>query len=394
MNDKNKEIDNRNNKTDNKSNKINKMISEGSVKIKLSDDVFYNPHMELCRDISSLAVGAIGKIYTPNEEKLRVCDGFSATGIRGIRYAVENKDIVESLTLVDANQHAISLMEENLKLNNLRTYDAVQDDIVHHVYGKEYNFIEIDPFGTPRPFLDAMMYSFRSHNKIKTAYLSVTATDPAVLCGAHYKACLKLYHSIPLDNFFCHETGIRILLANISWSANQFDFGIEPLFSLSHRHYMKTIIRLKRGAKYATENTNHTGYITYCPKCLRIMTDKLPFRTCKTCGNRNIQVAGPLWLGEIHNRRFITAMLDINKERDYKNKEKLDKLIRLMQGEVGMPPYYYNTHQLAKQIGKPPVKIEQLIKCLNDNGYLSVKTHFDPIGIKTKANIDTIKKCF
>ena len=59
-------------------------IQEENTNFEVSKDVFYNPNMQFCRSFCSLAVGAL-------EEKLNVLDAFCASGIRGIRYAKENK---------------------------------------------------------------------------------------------------------------------------------------------------------------------------------------------------------------------------------------------------------------------------------------------------------------
>ena len=359
-------------------------VREGSVIIELSDRLFYNPHMEFCRDMSSLSVGAIGRMFG---DRLDLCDGFTATGIRGIRYAKENPDVIERLTLVDANRFAKEVVVKNLKINGVEG-EFVQDDIVHYVYGKHHTFVEIDPFGTPQPFIRPVISSFYSDNSIKTAYLSVTATDPAVLCGAHYKACVKLYHSYPLHTSFCHEVGIRILLINIMWAANEYDFGIEPLFSLSHRHFMKVLVRLQRGARYATDNTKMMGYLTYDPKEYNIEVSRFPM------SQEQSRIGGPLWLGELHNRRFVSIMREINRERDYKNKEKLNKYLSMMIGEVDMPPYFYDTHLLAKVFKHQPIKLQDILDRLNDRGYPAVKTHFSPNGFKTRAPLEVIRECF
>ena len=62
-------------------------IKEGLAKIQMPAGVFFNPHMQLCRDIFSLSIGALP------EKKLSLCDCFAASGARGIRYKLENKNI-------------------------------------------------------------------------------------------------------------------------------------------------------------------------------------------------------------------------------------------------------------------------------------------------------------
>lgn len=69
--------------------------------------VFYNPVMSLNRDISVLAVKVLGP--------KRVLDALSATGIRGIRYALETP--AEEVWLNDISEEAYGLMKKNASLN-------------------------------------------------------------------------------------------------------------------------------------------------------------------------------------------------------------------------------------------------------------------------------------
>ena len=72
----------------------NKIINEGKVsiivpefdKISSKAPVFYNPVMELNRDLS---VAAISVFRGDIDHDISVCDTFGGTGIRGIRYAKE-----------------------------------------------------------------------------------------------------------------------------------------------------------------------------------------------------------------------------------------------------------------------------------------------------------------
>ena len=202
---------------------------EEESKIFSADKIFYNPEMRFCRSFSSLAVGAIG-------EKLNVLDGFCASGIRGIRYAKENKN-VSSVTFLDWSKNAIALAKKNAAKNKISARKAkiVNDDIVKFLVADatdfEFNFIELDPFGTPAPYLFAVFFRM-NQSGTKTFYLSATATDTAVLCGHEKTACLKNYHAKSLNNEFTHENGLRILIRRIAEAASEFNFGISPLVSL------------------------------------------------------------------------------------------------------------------------------------------------------------------
>ena len=47
--------------------------------------------------------------------------------------------------------------------------------------------------------------------------------------------------------------------------------------------------------------------------------------TCPKCGKR-ASIAGPLWLGELHDPETLEKMQELNSQRNYKHKEKLQGL--------------------------------------------------------------------
>lgn len=164
-------------------NKI-KCIEEGLTKIefpefdKISSDapVFYNPHMELNRDLSILAIQIFQK---EQNRKLNVCDLFGGSGIRGIRYKNEINGI-ENVAINDIDESANYFERHNIELNNLSNVEVNQHDasMFLRLNRGKFDVIDIDPFGTPSPFLDSAGYCAR-----KDSLLCVTATDTSALCG-------------------------------------------------------------------------------------------------------------------------------------------------------------------------------------------------------------------
>lgn len=355
-------------------------ITEGKAKIIIDEKVFYNPKMEFSRDISSLAVSALGPI--------RVCDSMSATGVRGIRYAIENPN-VESILFLDMEEAAVKNTQANMDGNDLKG-EIVKDELNHFLYtsGKHFNFIEVDPFGSPVPFIRSALLNMRSE---KTGYLSVTATDTAVLCGAHAKACRIYYGSTPLNNMFCHENGIRILLSYISRIASPLKLGIKPVLAISKNHYLKVMVKVEKGAAKALESVKKNGFLSYCPACFDVNTTKGPFieKSCKACG-KQLLYTGPLWLDEIQNPEVLDKMFEENQKRNYKNKAELAKILSLMKGEVGMPPFYYNIHVVSDKFGAEVKSTDEVIRKIREKGFRVTKTHFDVLSIKTDAPTEEV----
>ena len=116
--------------------------------------VFYNPKMEFSRDLAVLALRSyINRI----NRSVIVCDPLAGVGVRGIRYAKEVEG-VEKSTVGDLNKDAIPIILKNVKLNGLEEKVEVEHRdanlllAAHSEPGKRFDFIDLDPFGTPFSF--------------------------------------------------------------------------------------------------------------------------------------------------------------------------------------------------------------------------------------------------
>ena len=358
-----------------------KLVREGSASIEICDGVFFNPEMGFCRDVSSLAVGAIGV-------KIDVCDAFCASGVRGIRYVNEN-DNARTVTFVDLSQKAIKCARKNAKRNKVKKAKFVRDDINSFLYANPaFDFIELDPFGSPAPHIYDAVRSFSRLKK--TGYLSLTATDMAVLCGAHPAACLKNYGAKPLDNEFCHENAMRILLGKLALVSAEFGYGISPLFCISRQHFLKLVVKLERSAEKAVDCVKKLGYVSWCSKCCYHEQGKFPKREKCICGNA-LEHAGPMWLGELGSAEFIERMELLNAQRDYKDKHKISELLALLKTEIALPAFYYNLHGIAKRMKASAQSQQAVLAALRAKGFRAELTHFAFNSIKTDAPLSEIR---
>lgn len=365
----------------------NTKIREGSAQISLSTGVFYNPEMHFCRDASSLAVGAIS-----SETPLNILDAMCASGIRGLRYAKENANVASTIFL-DSNKSAVKLAKANARANKLRKAKVVAAELNSFLYSAaepNFNFIELDPFGSPAPFLHSACYSVRRQSR---AYLSITATDMAVLCGAHAKACLKNYQAAPLDNECCHELAVRILLGKLARTASNFNFGISPLFSLSRQHFIKAMVRLDAGAENAANSMQKLGFISHCAKCLnREWREGTPAHDACTRCKGPYSHAGPLWLGALWDAKTIAKMQSLNAERNYENKKQLGTLLALVAEEIPLPPTYFDLHKISEKLKTSAVSVDDVLENLQANGFSASRTHFRTNSVRTDAKIVDVEK--
>ena len=373
-----------------------KQIEEGLTKIefpefeKISSDapVFYNPHMELNRDLSILAIQVFQK---QENREINICDLFGGSGIRGIRYKNEIHG-VDNVYINDISETANEFERHNIELNNLENVEVYQHDASMFLRMKrgEFDVIDIDPFGTPSPFLDSAGYCSR-----RNSLLCVTATDTSALCGTYKEPCIRKYNSKPYKSEYCHETGIRILAGYVALTFAKYSKCIDIKMSHSTEHYMRLYIEIKKGSKKCDETLNNIGYINHCKNCLYRQTSyglaSANEDTCPVCGEK-LTPAGPLWLGNIQDAEFIQKMIDETENKKINTEKEALKLLNSCLEEADAPATFYDVHAICKSLRVSAPKLDLIFDELKKEGFIAIKTHYNPLGIKTDAGIDDIKR--
>ena len=372
-----------------------KHIEEGLTQIefpefdKISSDapVFYNPHMELNRDLSILALQVFQK---EQNREIDICDLFGGSGIRGVRYKNEI-DGVGEVSINDISETANHYEKHNIKLNNLNDVQVYQHDasMFLRMHRGEFDVIDIDPFGTPSPFLDSAGYCAR-----RNSLLCVTATDTSALCGTYKEPCIRKYNSKPYKSEYCHETGIRILAGFVALTLSKYAKYIEVKMSHSTEHYMRLYLEIKKGSKKTDNSLNNIGYISHCKHCLHRQTSNglaSPIENiCPVCGEKLIH-AGPLWLGPIQDSEFIKKMIDEANYKKINSEKQALKLLNSCLIEADAPATFYDVHAICKSLKISAPKLDLVFEGLRNKGFVAEKTHFNPLGIKTDAGIEDIK---
>ncbi len=369
------------------SRRAGQILSEGLASVRVPDGIFFNPAMRLCRDLSSLWVGAQPTVKN-------ALDAFCASGIRGLRYKLENGN-VQSLTLLDADPAAAEAAKENIGLNKIeggaaRAVCSPVEVFLSSNFG--FDLVEIDPFGTPAPFLP---FALRSCASIKSLRLSLTATDTAVLCGAHAPACINQYNAKPLDNEFCHENALRILLGHLARAASQYDFSMHPQLCFSDRHYVKLLVELRKGAPEAVRSSKLAmKFVAYCPRCRYHSLGGFPPASCPLC-DAKCDWAGPLWGGAWADLSTVKKIASLSKERPYGSGPELSSLLAVLHSELdapggNAPPLYYDLHELASAHKRRIPRVDDMLASLRSAGLFSSRTHFKDHSVRTDALLDEI----
>ncbi len=350
--------------------------------------VFYNPVMALNRDISVLAVKAI----SPK----RVLDALSATGIRGLRYSLETP--AEEVWMNDINEGAFNLILKNVGLNfGVESVPEGGRAEVKLPNGKKlvvnlgdanklmaekfryFDFIDLDPFGSPVEFLDSALRSVK-----RRGFLGVTATDTGVLCGAYRKACLRKYLAEPIRGELCHEAGLRILIGTVVRYAAKYDLGVDVLLAYYRDHYFRAFLGLKSGAKKADESVEMLGYLW--------QEENGKFRYERGFLPREPRAHGPMWLGPLKDEKFVEGLVKLAKASpDSISHKKTLQFLSLLHEELDVP-FHYDTHALARKNGLEVVKVSKAIETLRALGFSATRTHFSPTSIKTNAPFEAVLK--
>ncbi|ASA77472.1 tRNA (guanine(10)-N(2))-dimethyltransferase [Thermococcus sp. 5-4] len=345
--------------------------------------VFYNPVMALNRDISVLAVGVL--------KPRTVLDALSATGIRGIRYALETP--VEEVWLNDINEEAFNLILRNVRLNLGVDGERIGEkrlsfegekkvianlDDANRIMAEKFryfDFLDLDPFGSPVEFLDTALRSVR-----RRGVLAVTATDTGVLCGAYRHACRRKYLAEPIRGELCHEAGLRILIGTVVRYAAKYDLGVEVLLAYYRDHYFRAFLRLKSGARKADGSIERLGYLW--------QDENGKFGYENSFLPKRPAAYGPLWLGPLKNQEFADEVLKLANEYSLAHKKTLPFLETISE-ELDVP-FHYDTHALARRNNLQVGKLVEIIEILRGKGYSATRTHFSPMAVKTDAPFEEV----
>lgn len=343
------------------------LITEGSITFE-TEGAFYNPKMLLNRDIGVAMASSLGLSD--------YLDALSASGIRGLRVAKEA--CVEKVTLNDVSPLACRLMEKNMARNGLTgTVTCCNANVLLHE--QHFQAVDLDPFGSPSSYLSAASRSALS-------FLFITATDTAPLCGAHLMSGIRKYMAVPLRTDYHREMGARILLGLAARELARLDKAMQPMLTHVTDHYVRTYLRVIKGAKAADRCLEKLGYVEHCRSCgsFVLLEKPKPGGECRHCLGKTT-LAGPLWLGGIQEAQVIEKALDWQGQS-----RRAKKLLATCASEVEVP-MYYDHHSICERLHITPGKIDDAIERLRTSGYRASRTHFYGLGIKTDAGMTQVE---
>jgi tRNA (guanine26-N2/guanine27-N2)-dimethyltransferase len=347
--------------------------------------VFYNPLMRFNRDLAVLAL----KIYQRRRGNIiNACDPLTGSGVRGIRFALEVEN-VKCVVINDVDPLAYKLSNSNVELNDLSEMIKVENTDANELLSryahsrKRFDLVDLDPYGSPSPFLDSSLRSLR-----RDGLIALTATDMAPLCGVNSRSCIRKYSGRPLRTEYCHELAVRLLLSALVFSAARQGLGLNVLLSHYTDHYIRAYAQVKRGSLQANESLRGLGYITHCFHCLnrKWITGFANFVdiTCDFCGGE-MRAAGPLWLGKLSEEKFCSEML--SEAAQTGAGRRVFRLLEALLREGEGPPTYYVIDKISSKLGIRSPSMLKVMERLVEQGFHVTTTHFNPRGIKSNASV-------
>ncbi|MCL4436082.1 MAG: tRNA (guanine(10)-N(2))-dimethyltransferase [Thaumarchaeota archaeon] len=346
---------------------------------------FYNPYATLNRD---LTVAAYRVFAERRSGTVTMADVLAGTGARGVRVAVEVPRINE-IYINDGNPRAIELAKRSAAVNKVAdkckfsVQDACRLLMEHSAYKSRFNIVDIDPFGSPAPYLDCALRALE-----KEGILSATATDTAALCGVYPDVAYRRYNGYSLRTEYCHETGIRLLLGAAAHQAMRLELGISPIFVHRTRHYLRIYVSVHLGAGWVDRTYSQIGLIQHCFKCSYRSTAEPLRLECPKCG-ATLKRAGPLWIGELYDKEFICTMAEDCQKHMFREGV---KMLAAAAEETGMPPTYFTADQVAADIGVRSPSLDHIIAHLREGGFRASRSALNPKGIKTDAPAETVRR--
>ncbi|KAF4630180.1 hypothetical protein G7Y89_g7960 [Cudoniella acicularis] len=403
-----------------------------------------------------LGDGDNSKQPTKLQPSFTILDALSATGLRALRY-VQEIPFTTSVTANDLLPTATKTIKMNIKHNRLEEkIEPVTGNALAHMYKvaygeskdfesasksrSKYDVIDLDPYGTAAPFLDAAVQSVREDGGL----LCITCTDAGVWASNGYpEKSFSLYGGIPIKGNHSHEGGLRLILHSIASTAARYGLAMEPLLSLSIDFYARVFVKIHKSPADVKFLAGKTMVVYNCDSGCGAWTTQMIAKNklaknksgkgyfwkhvfgmapsasenCGHCGMKT-HMAGPMYAGPLHSPEFIKRILDglpnISKDT-YQTFDRIEGMLTLALEEI-LPPVNEDTDSptLSSKTGKYdpaaldhfpfffiPSALSKVIHCITPHenafrgalrhlGYRVTRSHTKGGTIKTDAPWDVV----
>lgn len=286
---------------------------------------FLNPAMAPARTRSVLLLTDVleNDWLLKKEKSIRVFDALCSTGVRIRRWRNEIPDELQSrlrITANDLDDFALNWAKASHLSHppNVTVEHSVESDR----YGKtpdgafengiffqqldarvalsdaSYQWIDVDPFGSPVSFLDSAIQSLA-----RTGVLEVTATDTAALTGSSLSSQQRRYGAKGIVDLYAHDDAVRTLMGLIATTAARHDKSMTPILALFDGHHVRVSVMLSTSKEKASQVHDNMGW--------RIRCDDIPYRFKQHPDENQLgRASGPMWIGPLWNHKIAERMTE------------------------------------------------------------------------------------
>ena len=288
--------------------------------------VFHNPAMAGSRTRSVLLMAHTIESGILGDSKVRALDGLSASGLRARRWLNELPEEASSrliATVGDMDQNALdwAMATESEFSSENGELVPLLGDLRTSVLSQGWHWIDIDPFGSPVPFLDTAIQALA-----RRGVLEVSATDTAALSGSSKNPLMRRYGArVRLDKLK-HDSGLRVLMATVARAAARHDRSIEPLLSIWDSHHLRVSVRVRKVMQGANDVEASLGWRIFSPTKDEVEASisagflppedsgELPIRCflplSHPVGREDSRVSGPMWVGPMGDAETMASMTE------------------------------------------------------------------------------------
>tara|TARA_B100001564_G_scaffold243688_1_gene206522 strand:- start:1977 stop:3341 length:1365 start_codon:yes stop_codon:yes gene_type:complete len=286
---------------------------------------FLNPAMAPARTRSVLLLSDVleNEWLIKKEKSIRVFDALCSTGVRIRRWRNEIPSKLQYRLRITANDlDEFALNWAKISHRNHPPSATIEHSVEADRYGKtpegifdngiffqqldarvalseaSFQWIDVDPFGSPVSFLDSAIQSLA-----RTGVLEITATDTAALTGSSLSSQKRRYGAKGIVDLYAHDDAVRTLMGLIATTAARHDKSMIPILALFDGHHVRVSVILTTSKEKASNVHSNIGW--------RVRCDDIPYKFKKHPNEDELERAsGPMWIGPLWDKDITQRMTE------------------------------------------------------------------------------------
>ena len=295
-------------------------------------------------------------------------------------------------------------------------------DLRTTVLEQGWHWVDIDPFGSPMPFLDTAIQSLA-----KKAIIEISATDTAALSGSSKTALMRRYGARINPDNLAHDSGLRVLMACVARTAAKHGRVAKPLLSVWDSHHLRISVKISKSIERANQVEKNLGWRIKEPNEKEVLasmeegltprssTDSLPMHCflplSYPINRQDKRISGPLWIAPLGDSEVMANFTEEEvvtmctteyfkenpmnwSERDFEiEKRKIVRCIKNIknESEIIEGEFLILTDDLAswRNVGSPPSP-KKMVSKINEKGFKAALSNYPKPSFRTNAPWEVI----